>query len=73
MKRLNTEWGELESLVLKDMSDGECVCLQQKPASQPHCRYWAVAFHMSGLELDLQMCFWDWAFVELICISVVNT
>lgn len=23
MKRLNTEWGELESLVLKDMSDGE--------------------------------------------------
>lgn len=27
MKRLNTEWGELESLVLKDMSDGECVCV----------------------------------------------
>lgn len=23
MKRLNTEWGELESLVLKDMSDGK--------------------------------------------------
>lgn len=23
MKRLNTEWGELESLVLKDMSDGQ--------------------------------------------------
>lgn len=57
MKRLNTEWGELESLVLKDMSDGECVCLQQKPASRAHCRYLAVAFHMSGLELDLQICF----------------
>jgi len=26
MKRLNTEWGELESLVLKDMSDGEYAC-----------------------------------------------
>ncbi|PKU32800.1 prolyl 4-hydroxylase subunit alpha-1 isoform x1 [Limosa lapponica baueri] len=26
MKRLNTEWGELESLVLKDMSDGKCAC-----------------------------------------------
>jgi hypothetical protein len=24
MKRLNTEWSELENLILKDMSDGEC-------------------------------------------------
>lgn len=24
MKRMNTEWGEVEDLVLKDMSDGQC-------------------------------------------------
>lgn len=26
MKRLNTEWGEVEDLVLKDMSDGQYHC-----------------------------------------------
>lgn len=30
MKWLNTEWGELESLVLKDMSDGKCACGKNK-------------------------------------------
>lgn len=27
MKRLNTEWQELENLVLKDMSDGKGFCM----------------------------------------------
>lgn len=29
MKRLNTEWSELENLVLKDMSDGKIIELKK--------------------------------------------
>lgn len=34
MKRLNTEWGEVEDLVLRDMSDGQCCISCVKPLDQ---------------------------------------
>ncbi|CAB1338041.1 unnamed protein product, partial [Coregonus sp. 'balchen'] len=37
MKRLNTEWGELESLVLKDMSDGTNTDVAMSPMTVEDC------------------------------------
>lgn len=34
MKRLNTEWGEVEDLVLRDMSDGQCHVSYLNPLEQ---------------------------------------
>lgn len=43
VKRLNTEWAELESLVLTDMSDGVCLSPEafwfSKPAEVPMCSF----------------------------------